>query len=73
MKSAILQSKIPRLASLAFGAHKNQDGYRYTNDGPKYKDIEIFKVRDPEYPLQQVFIMRVRLRLMKGARNTGVA
>ncbi|KAF1815641.1 hypothetical protein P152DRAFT_192051 [Eremomyces bilateralis CBS 781.70] len=47
-------------------------GYYNTNECLKYMDIEIFKVRNPELPSQQVFIMRVRLRLLKGKRDKGL-
>ena len=47
-------------------------GYHNSNECLKYKDIEIFKVRDPTYPEQQVFLMKVTLRLMKGKRNAGL-
>ncbi|KAF1814524.1 hypothetical protein P152DRAFT_447870 [Eremomyces bilateralis CBS 781.70] len=47
-------------------------GYYNTNECLKYNDIEIFKVRDPNLPSQQVFLMRVRLRLLKGKRDKGL-
>jgi len=46
-------------------------GYRNTNDCLKYKDIELFKVRDPEDTSKHILIMKIRLRLMKGKRNKG--
>ena len=47
-------------------------GYYNSNECLKYKDIEIFKVRDPTFPDQQVFLMKVTLRLMKGKRDAGL-
>ena len=47
-------------------------GYYDTDDCLKYKDIEIFKVRDPEMPSRNILIMMVTLRLMKGRRNKGL-
>ncbi len=54
------------------GALVEGNGYYDTNDCLKYKDIEIFKVRDPEMPSRNILIMMVTLRLMKGKRNKGL-
>lgn len=42
-----------------------------SNDCIKYKDIELFKVRDPEDKSNHILVMKIRLRLMKGRRNKG--
>jgi len=42
-----------------------------SNNCLEYKDIEIFKVRDPENPSVHILIMKVRRRLMKGKRSKG--
>jgi hypothetical protein len=42
------------------------------NDSLKYKDIEVFKVWDPDAPSEQVLLMRIDLRLYKGRRNKGL-
>jgi hypothetical protein len=47
-------------------------GYLHENDALKWKDIELFMVKHPEYPTSQVLLMRVRHRLNKGRRNEGV-
>ena len=47
-------------------------GYYGTNDCLKYKDIEIFKIKDPGNPGRHFFLMRVKFRLMKGKRNKGL-
>ena len=44
-------------------------GYQNSNDCLKYKDIELFKVRDTEDASKHILIMNMRLRLMKGKRN----
>lgn len=43
------------------------------NDSLKYKDIQLFKVRNPQDRSKHIFIMMIRLRLMKGKRNKGVS
>jgi len=53
------------------GALVEGSGYYNTNDCLKYKDIEIFKVRDPECPSRNILIMTVTLRIMKGKRYKG--
>ncbi|KAI9770756.1 MAG: hypothetical protein M1840_003006 [Geoglossum simile] len=53
------------------GALVEGSGYYNTGDCLKYKDIEIFKVRDPECPSRNILIMTVILRIMKGKRNKG--
>jgi len=47
-------------------------GYYGTNDCLKYKDIEIFKIKDLGNPGCHVFLMRVKFHLMKGKRNKGL-
>ena len=47
-------------------------GYYGTNDCLKYKDIEIFKIKDLGNPGYHVFLMRVKFHLMKGKRNKGL-
>ncbi|KAF1349750.1 hypothetical protein BDV97DRAFT_295949 [Delphinella strobiligena] len=42
-------------------------------DSLKYKDINIFKVRDPSRPAATMLVMIVRLRLHKGTRHAGAA
>lgn len=42
-----------------------------SNDCIKDKDIELFKVRDPEDKSNHILVMKIRLRLMKGRRNKG--
>ncbi|KAI9763720.1 MAG: hypothetical protein M1839_006318 [Geoglossum umbratile] len=53
------------------GALVEGSGYYNTNDCLKYKDIEIFEVRDSECPSRNILIMTVTLRIMKGKRNKG--
>lgn len=48
-------------------------GYIYEDDALKWKDIELFMVKHPEYPTSKVLLMRVIHRLNKGRRNGGVA
>jgi len=45
--------------------------YHDTNDCLKYKDVELFKIRDPDNHSRQIFLMRITLRLLKGKRNKG--
>ncbi|KAI9037217.1 uncharacterized protein KD926_000723 [Aspergillus affinis] len=45
--------------------------YLIENDSLKWKDIELFMVKDPELSGGKVLIARVRHRLNKGSRNEG--
>lgn len=47
-------------------------GYIHENDALKWKDVELFMVKHPEYPSSEVLLMKVRHRLNKGRRNEGV-
>ncbi|CAG8079571.1 unnamed protein product [Penicillium nalgiovense] len=46
-------------------------GYMRGNDALKWKDIELFMVKDPEDPGSQILLMKVQHRLNKGRRNEG--
>ena len=54
------------------GTLVESSGYMRHNDALKYKDIELYMVKDPEDPKGQVLLMRVKHRLNKGRRNKGV-
>ncbi|KAJ6076675.1 FluG domain protein [Penicillium canescens] len=45
--------------------------YEEENDALKWKDIDLYMVKHPEYPDAQVLLMRARHRLNKGKRNQG--
>jgi len=42
-------------------------------DSLKYKDVNIFKVRDPDSPSATMLVMIIKLRLHKGSRHAGAA
>ncbi|KAJ5284914.1 hypothetical protein N7524_000220 [Penicillium chrysogenum] len=46
-------------------------GYMRGNDALKWKDIELFIVKNPEDPGSQILLMKVQHRLNKGRRNEG--
>ncbi|KAJ5928363.1 FluG domain protein [Penicillium verhagenii] len=45
--------------------------YKEENDALKWKDIDLYMVKHPEYSNAQVLLMRARHRLNKGKRNQG--
>jgi hypothetical protein len=45
--------------------------YEKENDALKWKDIDLYMVKHPEYSDAQVLLMRARHRLNKGKRNQG--
>ena len=49
------------------------DRYPDSNDYLKYKDTELYLVRDPASTRTHIIIMKMRLRFFKGKRNAGVA
>ena len=54
------------------GTLVESSGYMRSNDALKWKDIELYMVKNPDNPTCQVLLMRVTHRLNKGKRNKGV-
>jgi hypothetical protein len=56
-------------ASARSGALVEGSSYHNSDDCLKYKDIEFYKVRDPENASRNILIMMMTLEIMKRKRN----
>lgn len=64
--------KMIALTSARPGTLVESSGYMRSNDALKWKDIELYMVKNPKDPKCQVLLMRVTHRLNKGKRIKGV-
>jgi Protein of unknown function (DUF3435) len=53
------------------GTVVESSGYLGRNEAVEYRDIELFALRDPDWPGGVKLGMLVQLRLLKGRRNRG--